>query len=67
MLSQSEVLPRWNLLQRLGFRLVFTYFLLYAFAGSFPRDWTVWLGFHLFKLEFVAPSLDNGSGDTKFA
>jgi hypothetical protein len=67
MTAQLDGVHGWSFLQRLGFRLVFTYFPLYSLAGLFPRDWTVWLGFHLFKLEFLAPSVDNGSGDTMFA
>jgi uncharacterized membrane protein YphA (DoxX/SURF4 family) len=67
MTSQLEAVHGWSFLQRLGFRLAFTYFVLYSLAGFFPRDWTVWIGFHLFKLEFVAPALDSNSGDSMFA
>jgi hypothetical protein len=65
MTSQLEAVHGWSFLQRLGFRLACVYFVLYSLAGFFPHDWTVWLGFHLFKLEFVA--VENGSGDTLFS
>jgi hypothetical protein len=65
MTAQLEDVHGWGFLHRLGFRLACIYFPLYFLAGYFPPDWVVWLGFHLFKLKFVA--VNTGSGDTMFS
>jgi hypothetical protein len=68
MTAQLEGVHGWGFLQRLGFRLVFTYFpLSYLASRFFQTDWAIWLGLNVFRLQSV-PSLTNtDSGDTMVA
>src|SRR5262249_17441432 len=74
--------PRWNLLQRVGFRFLFTYFLLFILPFPFNRFQPLdpvasrydkaesavvtWTAKHVLRIEKPVVQLFNGSGDTTF-
>jgi hypothetical protein len=68
MLSQSDALPHWNFVQRLGFRLACAYFLLFFLLGFLPITVTEWVGHNLLRFPVITPPDETGAGgDSLFA
>jgi uncharacterized membrane protein YphA (DoxX/SURF4 family) len=65
-MSPAPALERWNLPQRITFRFVFVYLLLYCWPVTSPvREIDPWVAVHLFRLSGpVTQYHPTGSGDT---
>ena len=77
---QAQAVPAWSAAKRVGFRFLFSYFVLYLFPfpiGQIPipgnptRFWgqleqwlSLWTETHLFRLSEPVPIVPTGSGDT---